>query len=137
MTEKKPDKCGDVILDSVLRHRIQKLKNIANHLSYEIDELCRIDLIKNAYTQKRDFYEAVQQFQITLIAAALGSTGGHQRRAARLLGLGYTTLNAMIKRYNIQPIWHQHEDESESSARRSNEERYVSTTQTPQRAGGL
>ena len=48
-----------------------------------------------------NFYEAVRRFEISLIKQALLRTGGHQRRAARLLGIKPTTLNNKIKFYNI------------------------------------
>ena len=48
-----------------------------------------------------NFYEAVKKFEIDLIQRALDQTGGHQSRAARLLGLNATTLNSKIKTYNI------------------------------------
>jgi DNA-binding NtrC family response regulator len=47
------------------------------------------------------FYEEVKRFEIDLIRRALEQTGGHQSRAARLLGLNATTLNSKIKGYNI------------------------------------
>ena len=49
-----------------------------------------------------DFYDEVSRFEIDLIKRALIQTGGHQRRAARLLNLKVTTLNSKIKHYNIQ-----------------------------------
>ncbi|HZS44532.1 MAG TPA: sigma-54 dependent transcriptional regulator [Blastocatellia bacterium] len=48
------------------------------------------------------FYEEVQRFEIELIKQALEQTGGHQSRAAKLLGLNTTTLNSKIKSYNIR-----------------------------------
>lgn len=48
-----------------------------------------------------NFYDAVKKFEIDLIQRALDQTGGHQSRAARLLGLNATTLNSKIKGYNI------------------------------------
>lgn len=48
-----------------------------------------------------NFYEEVKRFEIDLIRRALEQTGGHQSRAARLLGLNATTLNSKIKTYNI------------------------------------
>jgi DNA-binding NtrC family response regulator len=47
------------------------------------------------------FYDEVKRFEIDLILRALEQTGGHQSRAARLLGLNATTLNSKIKSYNI------------------------------------
>lgn len=49
-----------------------------------------------------DFYDEVSRFEIDLIRRALVQTGGHQRRAARLLNLKVTTLNSKIKHYNIR-----------------------------------
>ena len=48
-----------------------------------------------------DFYCEVSRFEIDLIKRALIQTGGHQRRAARLLNLKVTTLNSKIKHYHI------------------------------------
>ena len=50
-----------------------------------------------------DFMDEVRRFEVELIRWALMHTGGHQRRAARLLNLKVTTLNAKIKRYGIRP----------------------------------
>ena len=48
-----------------------------------------------------NFYDQVRRFETDLIRRALDQTGGHQSRAARLLGLNATTLNSKIKSYNI------------------------------------
>jgi len=48
------------------------------------------------------FYEEVSRFEINLIRRALELTGGHQSRAAKLLGMNNTTLNSKIKAYNIR-----------------------------------
>lgn len=50
-----------------------------------------------------NFYEEVRRFEVDLIRRALDQTGGHQSRAARLLGLNATTLNSKIKTHNILP----------------------------------
>lgn len=49
-----------------------------------------------------NFDDEVKSFEILLIERALERTGGSQLRAARLLNLKHTTLNAKIKRYDIQ-----------------------------------
>lgn len=49
-----------------------------------------------------NFYDEVKRFEMDLIRRALEQTGGHQSRAARLLGLNATTLNSKIKGYHIQ-----------------------------------
>lgn len=48
-----------------------------------------------------NFYDEVRKFEIDMIRRALRQTGGHQSRAARLLGLNATTLNSKIKNFNI------------------------------------
>ena len=49
-----------------------------------------------------NFYDEVKRFEIDLIRRALEQTGGHQSRAARLLGLNATTLNSKIKTNSIR-----------------------------------
>ncbi|HMT06974.1 MAG TPA: sigma-54 dependent transcriptional regulator [Pyrinomonadaceae bacterium] len=53
-----------------------------------------------------NFYDEVKRFEIDLIRRALDQTGGHQSRAARLLGLNATTLNSKIKTHNIPTRLH-------------------------------
>ena len=47
--------------------------------------------------------EEVRRLEIELISYALKCTHGHQREAARLLGLKATTLHAKLKLYQISP----------------------------------
>jgi len=48
-----------------------------------------------------DFNQAVRLFEISLIQQALRQTDGHQTKAAKLLKLKLSTLNSIVKRYNI------------------------------------
>jgi DNA-binding NtrC family response regulator len=48
------------------------------------------------------FYDEVNRFQIELIRRALEITGGHQSRAAKLLGMNTTTLNSKIKYFRLR-----------------------------------
>jgi DNA-binding NtrC family response regulator len=48
------------------------------------------------------FYDEVSRFEIELIRRALEITGGHQSKAAKLLGMNNTTLNSKIKGYHIK-----------------------------------
>lgn len=50
-----------------------------------------------------DFYDEVSRFESNLLRRALEQTGGNQKRAADLLGIKKTTINAMIHRYRIDP----------------------------------
>lgn len=52
-----------------------------------------------------DFYEEVSRFESELIRRALKKTGGNQKKAARLLNIRSTTLNAMVKRYRLDLDW--------------------------------
>lgn len=45
--------------------------------------------------------ELIKRFEANLIRSALAYTGGRQRRAARLLGMNVSSLNAKIKRYKL------------------------------------
>jgi transcriptional regulator with PAS, ATPase and Fis domain len=48
-----------------------------------------------------DFFEEVKRFEVHLIQRALDLAGGNQAKAAKLLGLGTTTLNYKIKVYEL------------------------------------
>lgn len=48
-----------------------------------------------------NLHDEVRRFEIDMIKSALQYTNGHQRAAARLLGLKPTTLNAKLKLYKI------------------------------------
>jgi two-component system response regulator PilR (NtrC family) len=48
------------------------------------------------------FRDVITDFEKKLIESSLETSGGVQKKAAQLLGLKPTTLNEMIKRYNIQ-----------------------------------
>ena len=49
------------------------------------------------------FKEVVGDFERRLIESTLEAAGGVQKRAAELLHIKPTTLNEMIKRYDIRP----------------------------------
>ena len=51
-----------------------------------------------------DFYDEVERYEIALISSALDQCGGNQRRAAKLLHLKSTTLNAKMKHYGLNPV---------------------------------
>jgi len=48
-----------------------------------------------------DFYTEVERFEINLIKSALRITGGSQVKAAKLLKLNATTLNAKLKLFKL------------------------------------
>ena len=83
--------------------RLNTLRETVLQLLEEVETLAisrPVDIKRGAR-----FSDEVRQFEVTLIRTALGRTFGSQIRAAKLLGLKPTTLNAKIKRYNINPMF--------------------------------
>ena len=83
--------------------RLNTLRETVLQLLDEVESLAisrPVDIKRGAR-----FPDEVRQFEVNLIRTALGRTSGSQIRAARLLGLKPTTLNAKIKRYNIAPTY--------------------------------
>jgi len=83
-----------------LRLRLMTLKDLAHAFLEELGAVGERD--PAGVERGIDFYDEVRRFEIDLIRRALEQTGGHQSRAARLLGMNATTLNSKIKTYNIQ-----------------------------------
>ena len=79
--------------------RIEMLKNVAINLLKEAQALSSLDAAD--IMRGINFYDEVERFERELITRALELTGGHQVRAARLLGLKVTTLNSKVKRLQI------------------------------------
>ncbi|HET7114637.1 MAG TPA: helix-turn-helix domain-containing protein [Pyrinomonadaceae bacterium] len=83
--------------------RLNTLRETVLQLLEEVESLAisrPIDIKRGAR-----YSDEVRQFEVNLIRTALGRTSGSQIRAAKLLGLKPTTLNAKIKRYNIAPTF--------------------------------
>jgi DNA-binding NtrC family response regulator len=89
--------------------RLEKIKEMAAALLNEAESLDHENALAetsesiNSLTHQTavDFFDEVRQFEMRLISRALELTGGNQARAARLLGLGTTTLNYKIKSYQL------------------------------------
>src|ERR1041384_6751700 len=106
---------GLVTTDLALKHRIETLTAVVSALTEEVDRL-RAELSPtkkylakhNSRAQFKqgsiddagiDFYREIELYEIELIKRALHRVHGSQRRAAELLGLNPTTLNAKIKHF--------------------------------------
>ena len=85
-------------LDAPLHDSLQAVKILAFALLREIEYL---DDPTSGRTDEFSLADEVRRFEIELIRSALLRTGGRQRRAARLLGIKVATLNAKIKRYQL------------------------------------
>ena len=91
---------GSTLLrEATLESRLEALKDVALALLNAVDSL---QSSQPARAHNLRLQEEVQRFETDLIRTALERTRGNQARAARLLGVKHTTLNAKIKRYSIQ-----------------------------------
>jgi transcriptional regulator with GAF, ATPase, and Fis domain len=79
--------------------RLNGLKDVALRLLSAVESLRGGQLPSDGAELRLG--EEVKRFESRLIREALAKTGGNQARAARLLGVKHTTLNAKIKRYRI------------------------------------
>ncbi len=97
--------------DLDLNHRVEQLIVIAKALASEIETLQtefftdrkrerQIDFDNDGF----DFYREVERYEIELIKNALDLCEGNQTRAARLLTMKPTTLNAKMKHYGLSPV---------------------------------
>lgn len=78
---------------------LETLREIAYSLVTEVNSIARLDPKTVA---KVDLHEAVKRFEIEIIRTALEKASGNQAKAARMLGVKHTTLNAKVKRYQIR-----------------------------------
>lgn len=85
--------------EASLDTRLDALKEVALTLLGAVDSLRSAQPARDHSIRLQD---EVQRFETDLIRTALDRTGGNQARAARLLGVKHTTLNAKIKRYRIR-----------------------------------
>ncbi len=89
--------------------RLEKIRDMASALLEEAESLDHENALADASSAVAnlnvrsgvDFFEEVRRFEMRLIGRALELTGGNQARAARILGLGTTTLNYKIKSYEL------------------------------------
>ena len=85
----------------VFRTKLQVLKEIALALIEEVEAL---EFVRSVNLRRGiSLPEEMRQFEVHLIQSALERTGGHQTRAAQLLGINLTTLHNKLKRLNISP----------------------------------
>lgn len=85
----------------VFRTKLQVLKEIALALIEEVEAL---EFVRSVNLRRGiSLPEEMRSFEIHLIQSALERTGGHQTRAAQLLGINLTTLHNKLKRLQISP----------------------------------
>jgi DNA-binding NtrC family response regulator len=84
---------------NLLNSKLANISNLVSSLNSAVEDLEALDLMK--MDEQFDFYHEVERFEIKLIKSALRITGGSQIKAARLLKLNATTLNAKIKNFKL------------------------------------
>lgn len=87
-----------LLREAAFDNRLDALRDVALTLVSTLDSLRSSQPARDQSIRLQD---EVQRFETELIRTALQRTGGNQARAARLLGVKHTTLNAKIKRYRI------------------------------------
>ena len=96
---------GEKLSEHSLDEKINTLRETVLQLLQEVESLTVA--APSGLRSGARLDEEVRQFEMNLIRTALGRTAGSQTRAAKLLGLKLTTLNAKIKRYHITPTGYQ------------------------------
>ena len=85
----------------LLNLKLELLKDVALQIVEEIesyDSLRTVNLSRGI-----SLPDELRGFETHLIQSALERTGGHQTKAAQLLGINLTTLHNKLKRLNISP----------------------------------
>jgi DNA-binding protein Fis len=86
-----------------VRH-VDQLVMLAKALASEIETL-KAELTTGENVNRQiNFYDEVERYEIELIRSALNQCDGNQTRAAKLLHLKSTTLNAKMKHYGLNPV---------------------------------
>lgn len=86
---------------AVFKQKLEILKKIVMAIAEEIESLEAVRTVN--LRRGINLHEEMRLFEIHLIQSALERTGGHQTRAAQLLGINLTTLHNKLKRLNISP----------------------------------
>lgn len=88
---------------AVENEQIESIKSITNLLLRKIEALEENspEVSLEPLTKGANLYDVMTSFEKNLIKDALRATNWSQKRAAQILGVKVTTLNAKIKRYDI------------------------------------
>jgi transcriptional regulator with GAF, ATPase, and Fis domain len=101
----------ELILENPKSHnpvsnRIEALKALAKLLLHEVETLAEISPNTSSLLKDTEINltEEIQRYEADLICNALFAVNGNQRKAAKMLGMKNSTLNAKIKRYEIDSL---------------------------------
>jgi transcriptional regulator with GAF, ATPase, and Fis domain len=99
LSSAKAGQASILLREATLDNRLDALRDVAVTLLEAVDSLRTAQPSRDHNIRLQ---VEVQRFETDLIRTALERTGGNQARAARLLGVKHTTLNAKITRYRIR-----------------------------------
>lgn len=85
----------------IFKQKLKVMKEIALVLVEEIEALGYVRSVNISRGIK--LHDEMRMFEVHLVQSALERTGGHQTKAAQLLGINLTTLHNKLKRLNISP----------------------------------
>lgn len=93
-------------VESANTNRLEALKVLSQSLLREVEAMRKSSrqertLSADIESGMIDLDRELQRYEVELIRCALVRTGGRQRRAAKLLNVKISTLNAKIKRFGI------------------------------------
>lgn len=86
---------------TLFKEKVKTLKDVALLLVEEVTALENVRSVN--LSQGINLHEEMRMFEVHLIQSALERTGGHQTKAAQLLGINLTTLHNKLKRLKISP----------------------------------
>ena len=89
---------ANLLRDEAFESRLSSLRDVAVELLNAVESL-KQTAVNGEHNLNLE--AEVKKFEADLIRAALVRTHGNQARAAQLLGVKHTTLNAKIKRYQL------------------------------------
>lgn len=93
---------SNIVYES-FENRVSALRTVVMLLMREVESLER-SIFENRRTSEETslcLAEKLEKIEIDIIRSALINTNGRQNRAAKLLGVKVSTLNAKIKKHNI------------------------------------
>ena len=90
-----------LLREATLDNRLDALRDIALTVLSEVESLRGAEPAQGGGSIR--LHDEVARFETDLIRSALQKTNGSQVRAARMLGVKQSTLNAKIQRYKISP----------------------------------
>jgi DNA-binding NtrC family response regulator len=85
----------------IFKQKLKLMKEIALALIEKIEALGYVRSVN--LSRGISLPEEMRMFEVHLVQSALERTGGHQTKAAQLLGINLTTLHNKLKRLNISP----------------------------------